>query len=120
MVHIFSKQISVTSRYANSVQNAINKLKVGLLCGIYGLGAEHFKHADPCVAVLLSKMYSSALTNGHLPDDFMKTVIIALYENGYYTKCGDTSAVNSYTTIALVTVASKIFEIIWLDLWNLT
>ena len=50
----------------------------------------------------------------------MKTVIIPLYENGYYTKSVDTSDVNSYTTIALVTVASNIFEIIWLDLWNLT
>ena len=45
-------------------------------------------------------------------DDFMKTIVIPLIKN----KSGDTSNVNNYRPIALVTVASKIFEIILLGL----
>ena len=50
--------------------------------------------------------------HGHLPDDFMKTIIIPLIKN----KSGDTSNVNNYRLIALVTVASKILEIILLEM----
>ena len=42
----------------------------------------------------------------------MKTIIIPLIKN----KSGDTSNVNKYRPIALVTVASKIFEIILLEM----
>ena len=52
------------------------------------------------------------ISHGYLPDDFMKTIIIPLIKN----KSGDTSNVNNYRPIALVTVASKIFEIILLEM----
>ena len=42
----------------------------------------------------------------------MKTIIIPLVKN----KSGDTSDIKNYRPIALVTVASKIFEIILLEL----
>ena len=42
----------------------------------------------------------------------MKTIITPLVKN----KSGDTSDINNYRLIALVTVASKIFEIIFLEL----
>ena len=41
----------------------------------------------------------------------MKTVIVPLVKN----KAGDLSDVNNYRPIALVTVASKLFEVILLD-----
>ena len=52
------------------------------------------------------------ISHGHLPDDFMKTIIIPLIKN----KSEDTSNVNNYRPIALVTIASTIFEIILLEL----
>ena len=52
------------------------------------------------------------ISHGYLPDDFMKTIIIPFIKN----KSGDTSNVNNYTPIALVTVASKIFEMILLEM----
>ena len=58
---------------------------------------------------LLSIFYDRVISHGHLPDYFMKTSIIPL------VKCGDTSNVNYYRPISLVTVASKIFEIILLE-----
>ena len=42
----------------------------------------------------------------------MKTIIIPLVKN----KSGDTSDINNYIPIALVTFASKIFDIILLEL----
>ena len=93
-------------------QNAIDKLKSGKACGNDGLSAEHFKHADRRITILLSIFYTSVISHGHLPDDFMKTIIIPLVKH----KCGDTCDVNNYIRIALVTVASNIFEIILLEL----
>ena len=69
-------------------------------------------HSDRRITILLSIFYNGVISHGHLPDDFMKTIIIPLIKN----KSGDTSNVNNYRPIALVTVASKIFEIILLEM----
>ena len=94
------------------VKNAIDKLKCGKACGNDGLSAEHFIHSDRRITILLSIFYNRVISHGHLPDDFMKTSIIPLIKN----KSGDTSNVNNYRPIALVTVASKILEIILLEM----
>ena len=94
------------------VKNAIDKLKCGKACGNDGLSAEHFIHSDRRITILLSIFYNRVISHGHLPDDFMKTIIIPLIKN----KSGDTSNVNNYRPIALVTVASKILEIILLEM----
>ncbi len=94
------------------VCNAIQKLKTGKSCGNDGLAAEHFKYSDERIYVLLSLFYTSALNHGYLPPAFMETVIVPLVKN----KTGDITDVNNYRPIALVTVASKIFEIVLLDL----
>ncbi len=80
-------------------ETAINKLKSGKSCGNDGL------------VVLLSLFYTCMHTHGYIPDNFMKTVIIPLVKN----KSGDMCDVNNYRPIALVTVVSKILEIILLD-----
>ena len=96
------------------VQNAIDKLKSGKACGNDGLSAEHFIHSDRRITILLSIFYIRGISHGHLPDDFMKTIIISLIKES-----GDTNNVNNYRLIALVIVASKIFEIILLELLTL-
>ena len=102
-------QITVTPQMVSS---AIQKLKTGKSCGNDGLAAEHYKHADARLSVLLSIFYTCTISHGYLPDDFMKTVIVPLVKN----KTGDTSDVHNYRPIALVTVASKIFENVLLDI----
>ena len=94
------------------VKKAIDKLKCGKACGNDGLSAEHFIHSDRRITILLSIFYNRVISHGHLPDDFMKTIIIPLIKN----KSGDTSNVNNYRPIALVTVASKILEMILLEM----
>ena len=92
------------------MQNATDTLKSGKSCGNDGVSGKHFKLADRRINILMSIFYTSL--HGHLPDDFMKTIIIPLTKN----KSGDTIDVNNYRPIPLVTVASKICEIILLDL----
>ncbi len=93
------------------VQTAINKLKSEKSCGNDGLSGEHFKNSHDRLSVLLALFYSSALSHGYIPADFMKTIIVPLVKN----KSGDICDVSNYRPIALVTVASKIFEIILLE-----
>ena len=84
-------KINVTPQMVSA---AIKKLKTGKSCGNDGLAAEHYKHADARVSVLLSIFYTCAISHGYLPDDFMKTVIVPLVKN----KTGDTSDVHNYST----------------------
>ena len=81
------------------VRNAIDTITCGKSCGNDGLSAEHFKHTDGCVTILLSIFYTVAIRHGYLPCD-LKTIIIPLVKN----KSGDLSDVNNYRPIALVTV----------------
>ena len=93
------------------VEAAIAKLKAGKSCGNDGIAAEHFKNADNSLLVHLSLLFTCLVSHGYLPSDFMKTLIVPLVKN----KTGDTSDVNNYRPIALVTVSSKIFENVLLD-----
>ena len=94
------------------VAEAIRRLKTGKSCGNDGISAEHFKYSDVRINVLLSLFYTSVITHGYLPLAFMNTIIVPLVKN----KTGDTSDVNNYRPIALVTIASKIFENVLLDI----
>ena len=51
------------------------------------------------------------ISHGYLPADFTRTAMVPIIKN----KTGDTSDKNNYRPIALVTVASKLFEICILD-----
>ena len=71
------------------------------------ISAEHFVFAHSRIHVLLSLLFSVFITHGYLPGMFMKTAIVPIIKN----KTGDTSDKNNYRPIALVTAASKIFEL---------
>ena len=93
------------------VSVAISKLKCGKACGSDRLFADHYIHADSRLAVLLSTFFTSALTHGHVPYAFMQSILVPVIKN----KSGDSNDVNNYRPIALVTIASKHFEMILLD-----
>ena len=57
------------------LQHVIDKLKSGKA---FGNDAEHFIHSDRRITILLSIFYNRVVSHGHLPDDFMKTIIIPL------------------------------------------
>ena len=91
---------------------ALHSLKSGKSCGVDGLAAEHFMFAHRITHVFLSLLFNTFILHGYLPADFMKTAMVPIIKN----KTGDTSDKNNYRPIALVTAASKLFEICILEI----
>ena len=54
------------------VKEALASAKCGKACGHDGLASEHFIFADGSICVYLSMLYSSMLSHGYLPEEFMK------------------------------------------------
>ena len=90
-----------------NILDALKSIKCGKSSGVDGISAEHFVFAHSRIHVLLSLLFSAFITHGYLPNMFMKTAIVPIIKN----KTGDTSDKNNYRPIALVTAASKIFEL---------
>jgi hypothetical protein len=89
----------------------LKSMKCGKACGVDDLAAEHFIHAHSILHVFLSLMFTCFITHGYMPDDIMKSAMVPIIKN----KTGDTSDKNNYRPIALVTAASKIFELCILE-----
>ena len=69
------------------VKNALDKLKSGeKKCGNDGLSAEHFIHSDRRITVLLSIFYNRVVSHVHIPDDFVKPIIIPLIKISLETR----------------------------------
>ena len=96
----------------SDINVALHSLKSGKSCGVDGLAAEHFLFAHRITHVFLSLLFNTFIIHGYLPADFMKTAIVPIIKN----KTGDTSDKNNYRPIALVTAASKLFEICILEI----
>ena len=94
------------------VKEALKSAKLGKACGHDGLAAEHFIFADGSICVYLSMLYTSMLSHGYLPEEFMKSFIVPLIKN----KTGDTSDKGNYRPVAIVSACSKIFECVLLGL----
>ena len=103
-----STQITFTSI---DISSAFKLLQIGKDCGVDGVSVEHFLYAHDILHVFLSLLFTSFITRGHLPSNFMKTALVPIIEN----KTGDNSDKNNYRPIALVTAASKNFEICILE-----
>ena len=56
-------------------------MKHGKSCGLDGLAAEHFIFADQVLCVLVSMLYTSMLSHGYLPAEFMLSAIIPVIKN---------------------------------------
>lgn len=92
-----------------SIGTALRSLKHGKYCGCDGISAENYVFADKSLHVLLSLLFSSLIVHGYISDMFMKNVLVPLIKN----KSGDSSDVNNYRPVALVTCASKVFDIVF-------
>ena len=91
---------------------ALHSLKSGKSCGVDGHAAEHFMFAHRITHAFSSLLFDTFILHGYLPADFMKTAMAPIIK----IKTGDTSDKNNYRPIALVTAASKLFEICILDI----
>ena len=106
LIIVFARQIIVHTSLIN-ILDSLNNNKSGKSSGVDGISAEHFVYVDSQIHVSSSLLFSICISHGYLPSMFTKTAIVLIIKN----KTGDTSDNNSYRPIALVTAASKIFEL---------
>ncbi len=90
------------------VSNAITDLKVGKTCGLDGVYAEHLKHANRKLAVILSLCFNAMIIHNYLPDVFMKTIIVPIVKD----KKGDIGSSDNFRPVAITCIISKVLEII--------
>ena len=100
----------------DDVKLAIKGLNSGKSCGVDGLSSEHFKFADDKLCILLKLVFNCMFLHGHLPKDFMNTLIVPIVKN----KKGNISDSDNYRPIALTNVASKIMEVIILSKYKMS
>ncbi len=92
----------------DAVFEAIRKLKSGKCAGAEGIQAEHYKQCVGEIAPLLTLLFRSMISHGHVPSILMTVVIVPIVK-----KVGLNSGLSSnYRPIAIASVLSKILELI--------
>jgi len=94
------------------VEAACRQQKKGKSAGPDGLHMEAFVLGCNRLFVHLSVVLNLFLAHGHIPSEFMQTVIVPLVKS----KTGNMNDVNNYRAIALSNAVSKILECILLIL----
>ena len=92
------------------IVHAVKGLKCGKSPGLDHLQGEHFKYADDTLYCLLCMIFNSMLSHGHLPSNFMQTIIVPILKD----KKGVITDKDNYRPIAITSVASKILELVLL------
>ena len=118
----FSKRESVEKRVAvvtyadrykpDDVANAIKELKRNKSPGADMLTSEHFLYASEKLHVLLSVLFNCVNIHGYLPSRLMETIIVPIVKDNK----GILTDKNNYRPIALTCVASKLLEVLILDI----
>ena len=96
----------------SNISDALKLLKKGKVCGVDGLAAEHLIYAHIISHVFLFLLFNYYIVHGYLLSDFMKTLLAPIIKS----KTGDSSDKSNYRPIALITAASKLFEICVLEI----
>ena len=81
-------------------------LKLGKASGLDTQSAERFRYASNRISVLLSLCLNAMLIHSHVPKAFSDTVFVPIIKN----KNGDNADIDNYRPIAIISVASKVFE----------
>ena len=95
----------------SDINVALDSLKSRKLYVVVSLAAEHVMFVHGITHVFISLLFNDFIFHGYLPTDFIRTAMVLIFKN----KLGDTSDKNNYRPIALVTAASKLFEVCILD-----
>ena len=91
---------------------AIHKLKLGKAVGPDGLSSEHLLYAHPILTAHLSLLFHNMLNHCFVPHDFGVGFIVPIIKD----KLGNVNDVNNYRGITLVSVITKVFEHVLLEL----
>ena len=96
---------------ATEVRNAAKQLKLGKSAGHDHIEAEHIRYSDDRLFSLLSLLFNCMIIHNYLPSAFMETIIVPIVKD----KKESITDCNNYRPIALTTLFSKLFELVFLE-----
>ena len=97
-----------------NIENAVYKLKKGKAAGSDNVTVEHLVYAHPCLFACIKILFNLMLTNGVVPDEFGKGLLIPLLKDS----SGDAAQCDNYRGITLSCVVSKVFEYALLEKYS--
>ena len=97
---------------AECVDRCIQNLKLDEALEPDGLNTEHLRYAHPDIAVHICALFRSIILHDYVSKDFGSGIVIPLIND----KTGDLNHVNSYRGIKLISVISKLFELVLLEI----
>ena len=89
-----------------SIDHAVNLLKLNKSCGYDGLAAEHILFAHPSIIVHIRRLFSMLIIHAFVPKAFGVGIIVPIIKD----KCGDSSSPSNYRPITLSPIMSIFFE----------
>ena len=92
----------------------IGKLKRRKSAGFDGITNEHILVGGLNLAVHSCLLFNALLSHAFVPDNFCRGIVVPLLKN----KHGDSTSLDMYRGITLLTVISKIFESVLLELFD--
>ncbi|CAL8125005.1 unnamed protein product [Orchesella dallaii] len=99
---------------SEQVKECIKSLKKGKSPGPDGIAAESLQIVSGISSELLASFYNSCLSHSFIPDIVMRVTIVPILKK----KGLDKSKVQNYRPIALATILSKVFELIFLSIYH--
>ena len=86
--------------------NLIKKLPLQKSAGADSITPEHLLYAHYCVCIYLSVLFSLCMSHGFISEDCLITYIVPILK----CKNKDATNVGNYSSIAVATTISKLFE----------
>ena len=106
--HTFDESLFPTMVSSAEIAEAVLKLAKNKASKLDGICIESLLLSHPFVFELLSKLFSSMLIHGFIPDDLMKCLIIPVVKSQVKSK----SDINNYRPIAIASTLLKLLEVI--------
>ena len=100
----------------SEVENAIKCLDINKTYGMDGVYAEHLKHCDKRIVLLLAMCITGFFVHGFLPSSLLSVVLVPIIKH----KCSKINSKDNYIPIALASIVSTIVENILLDRMSVT
>ena len=87
---------------------AISSLKSGTSCGIDILSAEHLKYCSDIVLDMLALCFTKMFVHGFIPDSMLAVILMPIVKD----KSGKLASKDNYKPVALVSLISKVREMV--------
>ena len=106
---------SATISYVNNVSNAFELAKLGKSCDVDGLAAEHYMYSGNFIKACLFILFISFISQGHLPDSFIKpTTVLLLKVKQELLTTRTIRPISLVIDMSKILLTLPLFEVEWL------